>query len=140
MIEVDWRAHTEIEREACTLLASFEKRYGTIKTTAMPLAEITENYLGLTCELMDLGHEEILGQIDIIEKTITINESLDSYDDCSGHCFPASLSTAFCMRANQPKSENTSLFLYSGANHRNGHTMNTNSAYRMNKGNVAMIR
>lgn len=77
-IDVDYLSPQAIEREANALLASFETKHGKILSLETPLDEIVEFHLGLTCEMADLGHEAILGQIDIEDKIIRINENLDT--------------------------------------------------------------
>ena len=72
IIDVPYIPLDEIEREANHLLRSFEAKYGTIQTLATPLDEITENYLGLTCETIDLGDPEVLGCLDIKNNLIQI--------------------------------------------------------------------
>lgn len=86
IIDVPYIPLDEIEREANHLLRSFEAKYGTIQTLATPLDEIAENYLGLTCESLDLGDPEILGCLDIKNNLIQINNSLDPalYPDQEG--------------------------------------------------------
>ncbi|MBL8639917.1 MAG: ImmA/IrrE family metallo-endopeptidase [Alphaproteobacteria bacterium] len=77
-IDVDYLSPQAIESEANALLASFEAKHGKILSLETPLDEIVEFHLGLTCEMADLGHEAILGQIDIEDKIIRINENLDT--------------------------------------------------------------
>jgi hypothetical protein len=80
-IKVPFLTDSEIEAEANMLLKSFEKKFGTIQTPATPLDEIIENHLGLGFEIADLGHEGILGQLDIEENLIKINRVLDPHND-----------------------------------------------------------
>lgn len=77
-IDVDYLSPQAIEREANALLASFEAKHGKITTIETPIDEIVEFHLGLTFEMADLGYESILGQIDIEDKIIRINENLDT--------------------------------------------------------------
>ena len=78
-IEVDYLSPQAIEGEANALLASFEAKHGKILSLETPLDEIVEFHLGLTCEMADLGHEAILGQIDIEDKIIrTSMKSINS--------------------------------------------------------------
>lgn len=77
-IDVDYLSPQAIEKEANALLASFEAKHGKILSLETPLDDIVEVHLGLTCEMADLGHEAILGQIDIEDKIIRINENLDT--------------------------------------------------------------
>ena len=79
--QVPFLPDADIEAEANKLLKSFEGRYGAIKTIATPLEEIVENHLGLTFEISDLGHPEILGQLDIKSNTIRINVILDPIEN-----------------------------------------------------------
>ncbi len=75
--DVPYLSDAEIEGEANMLLKSFEAKYGTIQTAATPLDEIIENHLGLAFEITDLGHPAILGQLDIKQNLIRINNILD---------------------------------------------------------------
>lgn len=77
-IEVDYLSPKAIEAEVNALLSSFEAKHGKITTIETPIDEIVEFHLGLTFEMADLGHESILGQIDIEDKIIRINENLDT--------------------------------------------------------------
>ncbi len=80
-INVPYLSDEEIEAEADNVLKSFEKKFGKIQTIATPLDEIIETHLGLTFEIMDLGHPAILGQLNIKENLIRINSQLDPYQN-----------------------------------------------------------
>lgn len=77
--DVPYLSDADIEAEANMLLKSFEAKHGTIQTAATPLDEILETHLGLAIEMADLGHPDILGQLDIQENVIRINKVLDPY-------------------------------------------------------------
>lgn len=76
-IEVPYLSDEDIEAEANSVLRSFEAKYGIIQSVAVPLDEIIESHLGLTCEFADFGHPGILGELNIRKNHIRINHMLD---------------------------------------------------------------
>lgn len=69
----------DIEREAAHLISSYEGKYG-VNSVATPVDSIAEHYLGLTVDVLEM-EGDILGCIDIHNKAISINQSLDPFNN-----------------------------------------------------------
>lgn len=78
-MKVPFREKDNIEREAEILISSYERKYGAVDSLHTPIDLITEHHLRLTIDVQELD-ADVFGCIDIHNKAISINQSLDPYN------------------------------------------------------------